>query len=46
MAMHNYTRNQVSQVRNKKLKKRLKETLMRKKEKDKLGSLAESSLMA
>jgi hypothetical protein len=46
MAMHYYTRNRVSQVRIKQLKKRLKETLMRQKEKDKLGLLTEASFMA
>lgn len=46
MAMHYCTKNRVSQVRIKQLKKKLKETLISKKDKDKLDLLVEASLMA
>ena len=46
MAMHYYTRNKVSQIRIKQLKKKLKKTLMRQKEKDKIDMLVEASLIA
>jgi hypothetical protein len=46
MAMHYYTRNKVFQIRIKQVKKKLKQTLMRQKEKEKLDLLAEASLMA
>jgi hypothetical protein len=46
MAMHYYTRNKVFQIRIKQVKKKLKQTLMRQKEKEKLDLLDEASLMA
>ena len=46
MAMHYCTRNNIFQIRIKKLKKKLKQTLMRKKEKDKLDLLDEASLIS
>jgi hypothetical protein len=46
MAMHYYTRNEVFQIKIKQVNKKLKKTLMRQKEKEKLDLLAEASLMA
>ena len=46
MATHCYTRNQVSKVKIKQLKKILQETLIRQKEKVKLDLLADASLRA
>lgn len=45
MAMHYYTRNKVSHVRIKHLKKKLKENLTSQKDKEKLDLLVEASLM-